>query len=77
MGIKSDIIYTIECIRLRWYGHMRRMSDQRWPKKVLKWQTTKHIKGGRPRNSWREGVEEAMASEEDWTNGKLWRENYG
>jgi hypothetical protein len=30
MGIDIDVLETIECKRLKWYGHVERMNDQRW-----------------------------------------------
>jgi hypothetical protein len=39
MGVKgkSDIIVTIEKKRLQWYGHIKRMPEERIPKLILKW----------------------------------------
>ena len=37
MGIDLDIIETIEARRLNWFGHLKRMSDERWPRKVWEW----------------------------------------
>ena len=38
MGVKEkpDIIDIIERIRLQWYGHVKRMQDERLPKLTLR-----------------------------------------
>ena len=39
MGVqeKPDIIDIIEKKRLQWYGHVKRMSEQRLPKLIMEW----------------------------------------
>jgi hypothetical protein len=34
---KSDIIDIIERKRLQWYGHVKRMQDERLPKLIMEW----------------------------------------
>ena len=34
IGIDLDIIETIEARRLNWFGHLKRISNERWPRKV-------------------------------------------
>ena len=33
----KDIMDTINMKRLIWYGHVQRMPEERWPKRVLDW----------------------------------------
>ena len=42
--------------RLRWFGHVARMNDERFPKKVLAWEPTMRRRPGRPRCSWKQNV---------------------
>ena len=58
MKVDHDILTTIEKKRLVWYGHIQRMGEERWPKKVLtelgpsrttkKRETTKKLQGRNP-----------------------------
>jgi hypothetical protein len=52
---KPTIIETIRLNRLRWFGHVQRMEENRIPKRVLymNWGTKLR---GRPRNRWRDEV---------------------
>jgi hypothetical protein len=52
---KPDIIDNIERKRLQWYGHVKRMQEERLPKLIMEW-----IPGRRPRKTWMEGVRAAM-----------------
>jgi hypothetical protein len=59
MGVKGkpDIIVIIEKKRQQWYGHVKRMPEERIPKLILEWR-----KRGRPRKTWMEGVHAAMTA---------------
>jgi len=83
----NSIETFIAAMRLRWYGHVVRMPDERLPKYLISW-TPKHGKRsrGRPRRSWPNCVREDAAlftGIEDITtvtmnemasDRKLWRE---
>ena len=60
-----------------WYGHLRRMNEERIPLKVWKWRPKRNRKRGRPRKTWKENIEEAMQkrdiTENAWQNKKQWR----
>ena len=45
--------------RLRWFGHLERMNDERAPVKAKNF-VVKHSKIGRPRKRWKEVVEKDM-----------------
>jgi hypothetical protein len=49
MGVKQkpDIIDIIE----RWYGHVKRMQEDRLPKLIMEWIPGKRRKRGRPRTT--------------------------
>ena len=55
---KPTIIETVRLNRLRWFGHVQRMEENRIPKIVLymNWGTTRLR--GRPRNRWEDEVRE-------------------
>ena len=60
VGIKKNILETLEERRLRWYGHVRRMQRERIPQKAM----TTYVEGkrtkGRQRKRWIQGVDEAL-----------------
>lgn len=60
MNIERDITDEIEKKQLTWFGHTKRMSQERWPRKILEWVPPERRKRGRPRRSWREDVNDAM-----------------
>jgi uncharacterized protein YbcI len=51
MGVKGkpDIIDIIEKKILQWYGHVKRMPEERIPKLILEWVPAERRKRGRPR----------------------------
>ena len=52
------ITETIRLNRLRWFGHVQRMEENRIPKRVLYMKLgTKRLRG-RPRNRWQDGMRE-------------------
>jgi len=73
---KSDIIDIIERKRLQWYGHVKRMQDERLPKLIMEWIPGERRKRGRPRKTWMEGVGAAMKTRHleanQWLNRKEW-----
>jgi hypothetical protein len=62
MGVKEkpDIIDIIEKKRLKWYGHVKRMQEERLQKLIMEWIPGERRKRGRPRKTWMEGVRAAM-----------------
>jgi len=55
---KPSIIETIRLNRLRWFGHVQRMEENRIPKRVLYMNFGKTRLRGRPRNRWQDEVRE-------------------
>jgi hypothetical protein len=53
MGVKEkpDIIDIIESKRLQWYGHVKRMQDERLPKLIMEWIPGERRKRGRSRKT--------------------------
>ena len=79
MGVKGkpDIIDIIETKRLQWYGHVKRMPEERRPKLIMEWVPLERRKRGHPRKTWMEGVQAAMTTRnletDQWRNRKEWR----
>ena len=74
MGVKGkqDIMDITEKERLQWYGHVKRMTEDRIPKLIMEWTSTERRKRGHPRKMWIEGVQAAMAKRDletdQWRN---------
>jgi hypothetical protein len=71
---KPDIIDIIERKRFQWYGHVKRMQEERLPKLIMGWIPGERTKRGRPRKTWMEGVRAAMKTRhleaDQWLNRK-------
>jgi hypothetical protein len=65
---KPTIIETIRLNRLRWFGHVQRMEENRIPKRVLYMNLGTTRLRGRPRNGWQDEVREdgRIAGGEEW-----------
>jgi len=72
---KPTIIETIKLNRLRWFGHVQRMEENRVPKRVLYMNLGTTGLRGRPRNRWQEedgrivggeGWQEKVHNREEW-----------
>ena len=55
---KPTIRETIRLNRLRWFGHVQRMEENRIPKRVLYINLETRRLRGRPRNRWQDEVRE-------------------
>ena len=76
MGVRqTTIIDDIKTKQLKWYGHVQRMEEDRLPKQVLKWTPHGRRRRGRPRRSWREGIDKEMEEREIPVD--LWRDREG
>jgi len=78
MGLKEklDIVDIIESKRLQWYGHVKRMQEERLPKLIMEWIPGERRKRGCPKKTWMEDVQAAMRTrhleEDQWLNRKEW-----
>jgi hypothetical protein len=78
MGVKwkPDIIDIIKKKRLQWYGHVKRIPEDRIPKLIMEWIPWERRKRGRPRKTWKEGVQVAMTTRnlepDQWRNREEW-----
>ena len=53
---KPTIAETVRLNRLRWFGHVQRMEENRIPRKVLSMNLETTRLRSRPRNRWQDGV---------------------
>ncbi|XP_056648205.1 uncharacterized protein LOC130452786 [Diorhabda sublineata] len=81
MKVQHTITEDIRVNQLRWYGHVQRMPEDRIPKQILNWAPQGRRKRGRPRLSWREGIEKDIRErelEEDlWEDREKWKLGIG
>ena len=57
---KTLILDRIQRRQLKWYGHLLRMKDSHWPKKIYQW--TPHGGRRRPQQLWNKPVTDFMRS---------------
>jgi hypothetical protein len=79
MGVKGklDIIDIVKKKRLQWYGHVKRMPEERIPKLIMEWIPEERRIRGRPRKTCMEGVQAATTARDleqgQWINREEWR----
>jgi hypothetical protein len=69
---KLTITETIRLHRLRWFGHVQRMEENRISKRVLYMNLESTRTRGRPRNIWQDEVREDGRT----VGGEEWQEKY-
>jgi hypothetical protein len=64
---------TIRVHKLRWFGHLQRMEENRIPKRVLSMKVEATRPRGRPRNRWQDEVSDdgSIVGGEEW-QGKVY-----
>jgi hypothetical protein len=78
-GVKGqpDIIDIIQNKRLQWYGHVKRMPEERIPKLIMEWIPEEIRKRGHPKKTWMERVPAAKTArnleQDQWRNREEWR----
>lgn len=81
MAATETVIDRIQKRSLKWFGHLLRMEDTRWPKRLFYWTPPGKRKKGRPRRSWNEGVRTAMRErdldEDTAYDREAWRRGVG
>jgi hypothetical protein len=76
MDLDKTIIDRVEEKQLAWCGHLQRMSEERWPKKIWEWTPHGRRRRGRPRRTWSKNIKEAMSArdlEQDIQDRSRWR----
>jgi hypothetical protein len=76
MDLDKTNIDRVEEKQLVLYGHLQRMSEERWPKKIWEW-TPHGRRRGRPRRTWFNNIKEAMTArdldEQDIQDRSRWK----
>jgi hypothetical protein len=62
MEVGKNILEVTEEKRLRWFGHVKRMSGNRLPLKILEWEPEGKRRRGRPQERWIDGVRRSMTN---------------
>ena len=57
---EKELTKYIQERRLKWFGHMLRMGDTRFPYKILQWNPDGERKAGRPRLRWNDVVKKDL-----------------
>jgi len=75
MGVKgkSDIIDIIEKKRLQWYGHVKRVPEERIPELIMEWIPLGRQKRGCPRKTWIEREKATMTRRNLEPDQEEWR----
>ena len=60
MQAEQSILDRIQRRQLKWFGHLFRMEDSRWPKKIYQWTPHGRRRRGRLQKSWRNQVTDFM-----------------
>jgi hypothetical protein len=72
-----DIIDIIQKKIIHWYGHVKRMPEERIAILIMEWIPRDRRKRGRPRKTWMDGVQAAMTTRmlepDQWRNREEWR----
>ena len=58
MNVTRYLLDDIKTKQLQWYGHVQRMEEGRLLKEVMKWSPPGRRKRGRPKLTWRKGLED-------------------
>jgi hypothetical protein len=58
--LEKEIVKFIKSPRLRWYGHVERMQNQRMPKQIATSTMNVTMKRGKPSKRWRDEVEKDL-----------------
>jgi hypothetical protein len=73
---KPDIMDIIENKILQWYGHVKRMPEERIPKLIMDWISQERRKRGCPRKTQMQGVQAAKTTRnlepDQWRNREEW-----
>ena len=59
-GVMRELVARVDMNVLRWFGHMKRMDNERLLKKVMKAKVYGRSARGRPRFRWMDGVKRAL-----------------
>lgn len=79
MEVKETIVENVEKKQLIWYGHVRRMGEDRLPRATMEWIPPERRKRGRPRTTWGNIIRKAMSErnlqDEHCQDRQRWRKS--
>ena len=52
----SSIEDVVRYNRLRWFGHLQRMDEEKWPKKIINFEVNGSHPRGRPKKRWFDNI---------------------
>ena len=61
MNTKNSVLDYIKYKQLNLHGHLKRMIEERLPRKILEWCPPGRRRKGKPRNSWMQEVTSGMS----------------
>jgi hypothetical protein len=77
MEVRKNILEVTEEKRLRWFGHVKIMPENRLPRKILEWEPEGTRRRGRPKERRIDGVRRSMTNhglrEENTRDRDRWR----
>jgi hypothetical protein len=77
MEVEKTILERTEQKQSQWYGHVKRMENDRLPKTTMEWETEGRRRKGRPLGTWTDGIRYSMEKYrlrvEHATNREEWR----
>ncbi|KAJ4444491.1 hypothetical protein ANN_06283 [Periplaneta americana] len=77
MDAEETVLNRIENKSLKWFGHLMRMGEDRWPKQIYQWKPPGRRRKGRLKRTWDNEVMEVMHKRglrtEDAQDRRLWR----
>ena len=84
MQAEQSILDRIQRRQLKWYGHLLRMKDSRWPKKIYQWIPHGRRRRGRPQNhggtkwrtSWKAETWKNIFGVWEWVDGSWLYRSY-
>jgi hypothetical protein len=77
MRVTQTNLEKLEYKTLKWYGHVARMEDKKWPKRIMTWSWEEKRRRGRPEVTWEKKVKKVMKQEnltsDDVLKRQIWR----
>ncbi|PSN45574.1 hypothetical protein C0J52_21040 [Blattella germanica] len=71
--VKGSLTEGIKTAQLRWFGHVKRMREDRLPKKIFEWLPMVRRKRGRTNITWTAGILKTMREDYRRETGRIER----
>ena len=71
----GSLVKPIKIAQLRWFGHMKMMTDNRLPKKIYEQMSKVWKKRARAKLTWTQGIAETMREQE--LEDRIWEDRAG